>query len=187
MNSWPWKHEKTTQKSSIIKHKFFIYCPTAQMAEFMFPNVVYRATVYRTGVPGFPGSQGQKLGAINVNNSPLVPCFPVSQTPQVPPTPWSTGLAFCAASGPKVLSLNRPLDSDIITDFIKVRQQVSSLINPVQSHTLHINRFLWYCPKNVRLFCNISPLNCTNYLIMLVFKKQKYPNYCLDKIWWFQP
>ena len=30
--------------------KFFTYCPTAQMAEFMFPNVVYRATVYRTGV-----------------------------------------------------------------------------------------------------------------------------------------
>ena len=30
--------------------KFFTYCPTAQMAEFMFQNMVYRATVYRTGV-----------------------------------------------------------------------------------------------------------------------------------------
>ena len=28
---------------------FFFNCPTAQMAEFMFPNVTYRATVYRTG------------------------------------------------------------------------------------------------------------------------------------------
>ena len=26
--------------------------PTAQMAEFMFPNVAYRATVYRTGIEG---------------------------------------------------------------------------------------------------------------------------------------
>ena len=24
-------------------------CPTAQMAEFMFPNVAYRATVHKTG------------------------------------------------------------------------------------------------------------------------------------------
>ena len=31
--------------------KFFTYCPTAQMAEFMFPNVAYKATVYRTGIP----------------------------------------------------------------------------------------------------------------------------------------
>ena len=30
--------------------KFLFYCPTAQMAEFMFQNVAYRATVYRTGV-----------------------------------------------------------------------------------------------------------------------------------------
>ena len=29
--------------------KFFTYGPTAQMAEFMFQNVVYRATVCRTG------------------------------------------------------------------------------------------------------------------------------------------
>ena len=35
-------------RNSIISD--FFYCPTAQMAEFMFLNVVYRATVYRTGV-----------------------------------------------------------------------------------------------------------------------------------------
>jgi hypothetical protein len=29
--------------------KFLLYCPTAKMAEFMFPNVAYRATVYKTG------------------------------------------------------------------------------------------------------------------------------------------
>ena len=29
--------------------KFSFYYPTAQMAELMFPNVAYRATVYRTG------------------------------------------------------------------------------------------------------------------------------------------
>ena len=31
-------------------HLLPTYCPTAQMAEFMFQNVVYRAIVYRTGV-----------------------------------------------------------------------------------------------------------------------------------------
>ena len=46
--------KKTPQKvaylsrNSVVSEIFF-YCPTAQMAEFMFPNVVYRATVYRTG------------------------------------------------------------------------------------------------------------------------------------------
>ena len=34
---------------SEIFHLLPTYCPTAQMAEFMFQNVVYRATVYRTG------------------------------------------------------------------------------------------------------------------------------------------
>ena len=34
--------------------KFFTYCPTAQMVEFMFPNVAYRATVYRTGIMYIP-------------------------------------------------------------------------------------------------------------------------------------
>ena len=29
---------------------FFFNCPTAQMAEFMFPNVAFRAFVYRTGL-----------------------------------------------------------------------------------------------------------------------------------------
>ena len=35
---------------SEIFHLLPTYCLTAQMAEFMFQNVVYRATVYRTGV-----------------------------------------------------------------------------------------------------------------------------------------
>ena len=35
---------------SEIFHLLTQYCPTAQMAEFMFQNVVYRATVNRTGV-----------------------------------------------------------------------------------------------------------------------------------------
>ena len=34
---------------SEIFHLLLTYCPTAQMAEFMCQNVVYRATVYRTG------------------------------------------------------------------------------------------------------------------------------------------
>ena len=34
---------------SEIFHLLPTYCPTAQMADFMFQNVVYRATVYRTG------------------------------------------------------------------------------------------------------------------------------------------
>ena len=29
---------------------FFFNCPTAQMAEFMFPNVAFKAFVYRTGL-----------------------------------------------------------------------------------------------------------------------------------------
>ena len=39
-------------KNSVVSEFFHLlpqYCPTAQMAEFMFQNVVYRATVYRTG------------------------------------------------------------------------------------------------------------------------------------------
>ena len=45
---WPSKYEKTNPKSCILKQKFRrfrnflskpIFCPTAQMAEFMFPNV----------------------------------------------------------------------------------------------------------------------------------------------------
>ena len=35
-------------RNSVVS-EIFPYCPTAQMAEFMFPNVGYRATVYRTG------------------------------------------------------------------------------------------------------------------------------------------
>ena len=31
--------------------EIFHYCPTAQTVEFMFSNVAYRATVYRTGAP----------------------------------------------------------------------------------------------------------------------------------------
>ena len=47
------KIKKNTTKSSILKQNFhfseiFPYCPTAQMAEFMFPNVAYRATVDKT-------------------------------------------------------------------------------------------------------------------------------------------
>ena len=39
-------------RNSVVSEIFHLlptYCPTAQMAEFMFQNVVYRATVYRTG------------------------------------------------------------------------------------------------------------------------------------------
>ena len=32
--------------------KFFITAQTAKMADFMFQNMAYRATVYRTGVSG---------------------------------------------------------------------------------------------------------------------------------------
>ena len=35
-------------RNSVVS-EIFLYCPTAQMADFMFPNVAYRATVYRTG------------------------------------------------------------------------------------------------------------------------------------------
>ena len=51
--------KKPTQKvaylsrNSVVSEIFHLlptYCPTAQIAEFMFQNVVYRATVYRTGV-----------------------------------------------------------------------------------------------------------------------------------------
>ena len=35
-------------RNSVVS-EIFPYCPTAQMAEFMLPNVAYRATVYRTG------------------------------------------------------------------------------------------------------------------------------------------
>ena len=40
-------------RNSVVSEIFHLlptYCPTARMAEFMFQNVVYRATVYRTGV-----------------------------------------------------------------------------------------------------------------------------------------
>ena len=49
---WPSKYQKTTPKSCILKQKFrrfrnFLskpsYCPTAQIAEFMFPNVAQKA------------------------------------------------------------------------------------------------------------------------------------------------
>ena len=36
-------------RNSVVS-EIFPYCPTAQMAEFMFPNVAYRAAVYRTGI-----------------------------------------------------------------------------------------------------------------------------------------
>ena len=39
-------------RNSVVSEIFHLLpneCPTAQMAEFMFQNVVYRATVYRTG------------------------------------------------------------------------------------------------------------------------------------------
>ena len=40
-------------RNSVVSEIFFLLsyiCPTAQMAEFMFQNVAYRATVYRTGI-----------------------------------------------------------------------------------------------------------------------------------------
>ena len=55
----PQKVEKPPQKVAYLDRNFVVseifhllpyYCPTAQMAEFMFQNVVYRATVYRTGI-----------------------------------------------------------------------------------------------------------------------------------------
>jgi hypothetical protein len=51
--------KKTPQKvaylsiNSVVSEIFHLLpneCPTAQMAEFMFQNVVYRATVYITGI-----------------------------------------------------------------------------------------------------------------------------------------
>ena len=46
-------------RNSVVSEIFHLlptYCPTAQMAEFMLQNVVYRATVYRTGVLGLKES-----------------------------------------------------------------------------------------------------------------------------------
>ena len=45
-------------RNSVVSEIFHLLpndCPTAQMAEFMFQNVVYRATVYRTGLGTFEG------------------------------------------------------------------------------------------------------------------------------------
>ena len=42
-------------RNSVVSEIFFLLpyiCPTAQMAEFMFQNVAYRATVYITGLLG---------------------------------------------------------------------------------------------------------------------------------------
>ena len=42
--------KKPPQKAEIGSfQKFSFYCPTAQMAEDIFQNVAYRATLYRTG------------------------------------------------------------------------------------------------------------------------------------------
>ena len=35
-------------RNSVVSEIFHLLGPTAQLAEFMFQNVVYRATVYRT-------------------------------------------------------------------------------------------------------------------------------------------
>jgi hypothetical protein len=44
-------------RNSVVSEIFHLlppYCPTAQMAEFMFQNMSYRETVYRTGpLPNF--------------------------------------------------------------------------------------------------------------------------------------
>ena len=43
-------------RNSVVSEIFHLlptYCPTAQMAKFMFQNVVHRATVHRTGVFGY--------------------------------------------------------------------------------------------------------------------------------------
>ena len=45
-------HGCTLSRNSVVSEIFHLLpneCPTAQMAEIMFQNVVYRATVYRTG------------------------------------------------------------------------------------------------------------------------------------------
>jgi hypothetical protein len=55
---WPWKLEKNTPKSRILNQNFRHFrnfpfltwaAKTAQTAEFMFSNMAYRATVYKTG------------------------------------------------------------------------------------------------------------------------------------------
>ena len=51
-------HQKVAYlgRNSVVSEIFHLlptYCPTAQMAKFMFQNVVYRATVHRTGVFGY--------------------------------------------------------------------------------------------------------------------------------------
>ena len=52
MKNHPKKMHTSAENPSF--QKFFTYCPTAQMVEFMFPNVAYRATVYRTGIMYIP-------------------------------------------------------------------------------------------------------------------------------------
>ena len=48
----PQKVEKNTLKSCSekLKYTFFLTASTAQIEEFMFQNVAYRPTVYRTGM-----------------------------------------------------------------------------------------------------------------------------------------
>ena len=50
----PQKVEKNTIKSCSEILKFFYRVQTAQTEEFMFQNVAYRPTVYRTGAVGHP-------------------------------------------------------------------------------------------------------------------------------------
>ena len=52
MKKPPQKLAHLSRKSVVseIFHLLPTNCPTAQMAEVMFQNVVYRATVYRTGM-----------------------------------------------------------------------------------------------------------------------------------------
>ena len=44
-------HQKIAYLSRIsVVSEIFPYCPTTQMAEFILPNVAYRATVYNWGL-----------------------------------------------------------------------------------------------------------------------------------------
>ena len=57
-------------RNSVVSEIFLLLpynCPTAQMAESMFPNVAYRATVYRTG--GFTEISSTFLPGINLIKS----------------------------------------------------------------------------------------------------------------------
>ena len=52
MKKPPQKVAYLSRNFSLTAHSALQCCQTAQLAEFMFQNVVYRETVYRTGGVG---------------------------------------------------------------------------------------------------------------------------------------